>query len=68
MYEQKQCILIADDEERIIRYSREEKKYAGLWKNFVDSIAIRERENPRCQMNFMPKRYWKHMTEHQPVS
>lgn len=64
-------ILMTDvwpDEERISRYSREEKKYAGLWKTFVDSIAIRERENPRCQMNFMPKRYWKHMTEHQPVS
>lgn len=52
------------DEERIHQYSRMEREYARLWKGFVSSIAIRERYNPRCQMNFMPKRFWKYMTEH----
>lgn len=46
-------------------YSNGEKEIAELWKGFVKSIAIEERKNPRCQMNFMPKKYWKHMTEHQ---
>ncbi len=63
----KQWVLMQDvqmDQERTARYSREEEQYARLWKGFVDSVAIQERKNPRCQMNFMPKRYWKHMTEH----
>ena len=36
-----------------------------LWKRFYDTIAIRERENPRLRMSNMPKRYWGTMTEFQ---
>ncbi|MDE6746532.1 MAG: TIGR03915 family putative DNA repair protein [Oscillospiraceae bacterium] len=43
--------------------SAEEEHYRELWKSFYDAIAIKERYNPRCRMNMMPKRYWKHMTE-----
>lgn len=39
-----------------------------LWKRFYDTIAIRERENPRCRMTQMPKRYWNTMTEFQEKS
>ena len=53
------------DEDLICRYSRQEQEFSRLWKGFVKSIAIEERRNPRCQMNFMPKKYWKHMTEHE---
>lgn len=35
----------------------------NLWKKYYDTIAIKERENPRCRMTHMPKRFWKHMTE-----
>lgn len=53
-----------DLEEDLIRcYSRKEQEFARLWKGFVKSISIEERSNPRCQRNFMPKKYWKHMTE-----
>jgi len=41
----------------------DEKKYRQLWKTFFDTIAIKERTNPRCQKNFMPVRYWKNLTE-----
>lgn len=64
----KQWVILQDanlDEERIHRYSRREQEFSHLWKGFVQSIAIEERRNPRCQMNFMPKKFWKHMTEHQ---
>ncbi|MDO4562629.1 MAG: TIGR03915 family putative DNA repair protein [Clostridia bacterium] len=37
-----------------------------LWKRFFDSVAIKERANPRCQLNMLPKRYRKDMTEFQP--
>ena len=43
--------------------SEEEKSYRALWTAFYNTIGIKERYNPRCRMNMMPKRYWKHMTE-----
>ena len=42
-----------------------EARYRTLWKRFYDTVAIRERENPRCRMTHMPKRYWDEMTEFQ---
>ncbi len=43
--------------------SQEEQKYQRLWRDYFRTIAIKERTNPRCQKNFMPVRYWKHLTE-----
>ncbi|MBE7004012.1 MAG: DNA metabolism protein [Ruminococcaceae bacterium] len=43
----------------------EEAVYRRLWKRFYDTVAIRERENPRLRMTHMPKRYWRTMTEFQ---
>ena len=34
-----------------------------LWKQYFEVMATRERTNPKCQRNFMPTRYWKHLTE-----
>ncbi len=45
-----------------------EANYRILWKRFYDTIAIKERHNPRCRMTQMPKRYWGTMTEFQDVS
>ena len=41
----------------------EEIHYRALWKRFYDTIAIKERTNPRCQNSFLPKRYRSTMTE-----
>lgn len=38
-------------------------KYVDLWKLFVDTIAIEQRKNEKCQNNHMPKWYRKNMTE-----
>ena len=43
----------------------EEAAYRKLWTRFYDTIAIRERENPKLRMTHMPKRYWDTMTEFQ---
>ena len=43
--------------------TEEEKSYQKLWRLFYDTVAIKERRNERCRMNFMPKKYWKNMTE-----
>ena len=41
----------------------EEQKFRRLWQLFYNTIAIKERYNPRCRMTHMPKRYWQCMTE-----
>lgn len=41
----------------------DEMEYQQLWRNYFDTIAIKERTNKKCQKNFMPVRYWKHLTE-----
>ena len=42
-----------------------EAHYRLLWKRFCDTIAIKERYNPKCRQTNMPKRYWNTMTEFQ---
>lgn len=42
-----------------------EAHYRVLWKRFYDTIAIKERYNPKCRQTQMPKRYWNTMTEFQ---
>ena len=45
----------------------EEIHYRTLWKRFYETIAIKERYNPRCQNTFLPKRYRGTMTEFLPA-
>lgn len=42
-----------------------EARYRLLWKRFYDTVAIRERYNPRCRRTQMPQRYRGTMTEFQ---
>ena len=42
---------------------QEEQSYRELWQLFYNTIAIEGRNNPKCRMNHMPKRYWKYLTE-----
>ena len=65
------CLLYNGNEYKIVNatnlkipnISAEEQKYQELWKMFFKTIAIQERKNRRCQMNFMPKKYWKDLIE-----
>ncbi|MBN7773177.1 TIGR03915 family putative DNA repair protein [Clostridium aminobutyricum] len=50
-------------EEQVPELSKDEKKYRALWKKYFETIAIKERTNPRCQKTFMPVRYWKYLIE-----
>jgi probable DNA metabolism protein len=43
--------------------SEEEAVYQDLWRQFTRSVAIKSRENPRLQRQFMPRRYWDYLTE-----
>lgn len=43
--------------------SENEKLMQDLWRTYFKAICIKERMNPRKQLNDMPRRYWKYMTE-----
>ena len=49
--------------EMALSIDNNELEYEDLWKTFFKTIAIKERKNLKCQMNFMPKRYWNHLLE-----
>jgi len=40
-----------------------EKLFQELWKNYYDTINIKERKNLKVHMQFLPKRFWKLLPE-----
>ncbi|WP_028912192.1 TIGR03915 family putative DNA repair protein [Prevotella sp. MA2016] len=43
--------------------SNDDQLLQDLWRTYFKAICIKERMNPRKQLNDMPRRYWKYMTE-----
>lgn len=43
----------------------QEKLYQQMWKDYFKTMAIKERINTKLQIQHMPKRYWKYLTEMQ---
>ena len=43
-----------------------EVAYQSLWKNYFESINIKERKNLKLQRQHMPQRYWKFLPEKSP--
>lgn len=64
-YDKENIIFL--DKEDIIKLELDkdikEEKIEDLWKTFFKTIAIKERENKKVQMNFMPKKYWNYIIE-----
>ncbi len=56
-------IKVKDLEKNNFKFSSDELEFANLWNIFYKTIAIKQRTNKRCQMNFMPKKYWPYMIE-----
>ncbi len=65
VYKEKNAQIINLDSLLLPKIDETEQKYRQMWRAFYETIAIKERENPRCQMTFMPKRYWANLTEKQ---
>ena len=57
------AVILPLDHFQMAEPDETEVSYRLLWKRFYDTIAIKERENPRCQNTHMPKRYRGTMTE-----
>ena len=45
--------------------SENDKLFQELWRTYFKAICIKERMNPKKQLNDMPRRYWRYMTEKQ---
>lgn len=43
----------------------EERLMQQAWKRFYDTVAVEARYNPELRRQFMPKRFWKNLTEMQ---
>ena len=63
LYEKRNPRIIEAQHIEFPAFSETELQYRGLWKHFYKTIAIEGRENPRCRMTHMPKRYWENMLE-----
>lgn len=63
----KECIIREVTSIPRLKFSEDEAHYRSLWKEFYDTVEIRERHNEKCRMTMMPKRFWKHMTEFNPA-
>ncbi len=65
IYDKKNDYLVSEDDFTLktTMLSKTEMEMEKLWKIFYNTIGIRERKNDRCRKNFMPKKYWKYMTE-----
>lgn len=63
IYNGKEYQIIDASSLKINCISAKEEKYEDLWRAFFTTIAIKERTNPKLQMQFMPKKYWKDLIE-----
>lgn len=66
LYSKGRSRILSVDSLQLSLPGEEEVHYRALWKRFYDTIAIKERMNPRCQNTFLPKRYRGTMTEFFP--
>ena len=63
IYERGKRQLVEIDFINFPEVSEEESRYRSMWKHFYNTVSIEARENPRCRMTHMPKRYWENMLE-----
>ncbi len=65
IYEKGKADIISVDSITTPDISDEEQQYRDLWVRYYKTVAIEERENPKCRMTLMPKRFWQDMVEMQ---
>lgn len=65
VFNKKDFAILSSDEFEINtdRISENEEFIQNLWKNFYETVGIKERKNDKRRINLMPKRYWKYIIE-----
>lgn len=55
--------LTEDEYIELLAYDEHHDIYTDMWKTFFNTIAIKQRNNPKCQRNLFPVWLRKHVTE-----
>ena len=63
VYDKRRQYLVPSPELNVPASSPDEQLYQQLWKTFYDSLSNEQRYNPDLRRNFMPKRFWRNLTE-----
>ncbi len=65
IYDKKDFYLTTESNFKMhdFKTSEDDADIKDMWKEFYNIIAIEQRTNERCRMNFMPKKYWKYIIE-----
>lgn len=63
VYQPHSASLLELDSLELPPAEEEEALCRRLWKGYYDAISIKARENPKCRMSHMPKRFWGNLTE-----
>lgn len=46
-----------------LQLDEQEELYDQLWKDYFNSINIKERQNVKLHVQYLPKRYWRYLNE-----
>ena len=63
VYNGRECVIRETTAIPELKFTENELLHRKLWKEFYNTVEIKERHNEKCRMTNMPKRYWKHLTE-----
>ncbi len=63
LYDGREWSIASAERESAAASTEEETFYRGLWRLYFEKAAVPDRKNPERQRRFMPRRYWKHLTE-----
>lgn len=64
VYNAKEWVITDTPDDVFFDFDNDELKFQELWTLFYNTVAIKERINKKLRRSNMPKRYWRHMTEH----
>jgi probable DNA metabolism protein len=62
-YDKRKCELREIETSGMPPITPGEKQFKKMWQDYFETIAIRERLNPKLQRQFVPKKYRKNMVE-----
>lgn len=65
VYEGRDWYLVETEHVDLPDRASEERLMQQAWKRFYDTVAVEARYNPELRRQFMPKRFWKNLTEMQ---
>ncbi len=64
LYNKAKLVYTTDSipQDKLVKHC-EEEQFQYMWKKYFQNISIPERQNKKLQQKFLPKKYWKYLTE-----